>query len=292
MDLDGFADLWEHVRLLSDQRRNDALVQLLHRHAHGARVLEVGCGSGVLSCLAARLGAREVLAVEPTLQAERARALVEANDLGGVVEVVTSTIEELEPRPFDLVFSELLNAEPFAEGVLQAMDAAALWVADGGRLAPRRLKVWLALTRENSSAVEVRGLRKTLDRLGTQHQLDLSPLLDGLDDLEPYKFVAPQVATVTAPVCIADLALGAGQRPAEHQRVALPVEEPGPVGGAVVWFEAEIDDGLVMHNAPGSPGHWGHLVLGWAHEVGGRSGGHVSVDVDIDLEDGVTVRPA
>ena len=31
MDVSGFADLWEHVRLLSDRRRNRALIELLGR---------------------------------------------------------------------------------------------------------------------------------------------------------------------------------------------------------------------------------------------------------------------
>src|SRR5690606_20161346 len=144
---------WEHVRLLSDRPRNDALITLLRRHAPGARVLEVGCGTGLLSCVAAKLGAARVYAVEPTPLAEEARRLVAHNGLEGVVEVLEAPIEELTPRPVDLAFSELLNADPFYEGLVPAMEAAAAW---GGRLAPRRLRVWTALVRDDSSAREHR----------------------------------------------------------------------------------------------------------------------------------------
>ena len=136
MHPEGFADLWEHVRLLSDDGRTDALVRLLERHAPGRRVLEVGCGTGLLSCVAAALGAREVVAVEPTGQADLARQLVHAAGLGDRVEVVEAAIEDLSPRPMDLVFSELLNADPFAEGVVEVSRAARAWLADGGLLAP------------------------------------------------------------------------------------------------------------------------------------------------------------
>ena len=57
MDLSQFADPWEQLRLLSDAPRNALLIELLRRRAPGARVLEVGCGTGLLSCAAAALGA-------------------------------------------------------------------------------------------------------------------------------------------------------------------------------------------------------------------------------------------
>ena len=62
----GFANPWEHLRLLSDPDRNQALVTLLERRAPGATVAEIGCGTGLLSLVAARLGAKKVFAIEPT----------------------------------------------------------------------------------------------------------------------------------------------------------------------------------------------------------------------------------
>ncbi len=291
MDVHGFADLWEHVRLLSDRRRNQELLGLLERRAPGARVLEVGCGSGLLSCAAARLGAAKVYAVEPTAQVELARELVARNGLGDVVEVIEGMVEDVEPRPVDLAFSELLNAEPFAEGLLDAMDAAADWVVDGGRLAPGRLRLWVALVRENTSAREVRRVRKVLKGLSSRLDLDLGPLVDGLDTLEPYRFISPKAVPVTGSQCVLDLPLGTGERPPEVVQVEVPVEKAGPVGGAFVWFEAELDDGVWMSNAPTDPGHWGHMVSGWPTEVGGATGGTVSIEVRLDPDEGVSVHP-
>ena len=84
MDLSGFANPWEHIRLLSDSPRNEVLIQLLAKRAPGARVLEVGCGTGLLSCIAAKLGAAEVIGVEPTPLIEVARELVKENGLNQV----------------------------------------------------------------------------------------------------------------------------------------------------------------------------------------------------------------
>jgi predicted RNA methylase len=182
-DLHAFADPWEHVRLLSDEARNAALLALLQRRAPGRRVLEVGCGTGLLSVVAARLGATEVHAVEPTERADVAAALVAANGLDGVVHVHRAAIEDLDPRPVDLAFSELLNVDPFVEGLLEASRAASAWLVPSGHLAPSRLRLYGALVGDDDSAAEVARVRTLLDRLARDHDLRLDPLQEELAGL-------------------------------------------------------------------------------------------------------------
>jgi type I protein arginine methyltransferase len=47
----------------------------------GATVLDVGCGTGILSLFAARAGAKHVYAVDASDIAEKARKIVQANGL-------------------------------------------------------------------------------------------------------------------------------------------------------------------------------------------------------------------
>jgi len=290
MDVSGFADLWEHVRLLSDGPRNEALLALLRRRAPGARVLEVGCGSGLLSCVAARLGAQRVYAVEPTAQAELARALVEANGLQDRVIVLDGLVEDLDPEPVDLAFAELLNADPFVEGLVSAMGAAASWLAPGGHLAPSRLRVRLALIEADKSAVEVAAVRTVLRRMASEHGLELGPLREGLEALEPYRYVAPDVTTLGTAVDLLDLDLHDAVVP-EELVISVPKPADTRAGGAVLWFEAVLDEGLVLSNHPGRTGHWGVLVQEWPRQVGeGKDA--LTVRVVLDEEDGATVEPA
>ena len=128
-ELEGFANIWEHSRLLSDNTRNQALIDLLKRHAPGKRVLEIGCGSGLLSCIAAKLGAEHVLAIEPTAVIEVARELVARNQLTDRVRLLEGRIQDLTPQPVDFAFSELLNADPFYEDVVDVMNAAATTIS-------------------------------------------------------------------------------------------------------------------------------------------------------------------
>lgn len=279
MDLDRFADPWEQLRLLSDADRNAALLALLERRAPGGRVLEVGCATGLWSCVAARLGAERVFAVEPTELADLASELVGANGLGGRVEVIRARIEDLPPQPVDLAFSELLNADPFYEGVVPAMRAAARW----GPVAPRRLRVLAALVHDDESARERDQAVAEVAAVASRFDLRVQPVLALLEQAGTWRYIG-HAARLAGPAAIAwDVGLGEDD-PDEVVEVTLAADRDGTVGGVVLWFEAELDDDLVMHNRPGASTHWGQLVLSWPERRRVRAG--EPVEVALELDDG------
>jgi len=282
MDGTLFGNPWEHIRLLSDDARNAVLVDFLQRHAPGNRVLEVGCGTGLLSAIAARLGATEVYAVEPTEIAEVAQALMKRNNLP--VTVLRGRIEDLEPRQVDVAFSELLNADPFYEGVVEVTRATRPWVRPGGLLAPQRLTVYAAAVQASDSAREARAAIREVQGFARRFDLDLSPVLDGLRTDAPHRYVTLAEVPAGPAVVAFDLDLLADAEPAARVRLQLPVFEPGPVAGVMVWFEARMDDSLVLHNRPSEPSHWGQQVCAFSTERGMRADS--TLDVWLILEDG------
>lgn len=58
-------------------------------------MLDVGTGSGILAIWSAQAGARKVYAVEATTMADHARALVKANGLEDIVEVIQGSVEDI-----------------------------------------------------------------------------------------------------------------------------------------------------------------------------------------------------
>jgi SAM-dependent methyltransferase len=272
-----FADPWEHIRLLSDRARNDALLTMLARRAPGARVLEVGCGTGLLSCVAAQLGATRVTAVEVTELADRAKELVAASGLQDKVEVIRGRMEDLEPRPVDLAFSELLNADPLFEGVLPAMDAAVKWVVPGGRWSPTRVRIYVALAWVEEPALEFTRATEEVRRICAAYGLRPEPWLSTLDVWHPHRFTTNAERPVSSGVCALDLPIGQGEPAPQETLVWVTSTVDGAVGGALVWFSAEVDDDVWMTNPPGAGSHWGQMVCGWTRPLTVRRGQRVAL---------------
>nr|CDI55243.1 related to hnRNP arginine N-methyltransferase [Melanopsichium pennsylvanicum 4] len=96
-----------HQTMITDTARTLSYAQfLLHpSNSHlirGKVVMDVGCGSGILSLFAARAGAKRVIAIDASDIVERAKQNVEANHFGHVVKVYKGKLEELEDelRPY------------------------------------------------------------------------------------------------------------------------------------------------------------------------------------------------
>ncbi|MCK6501852.1 class I SAM-dependent methyltransferase [Myxococcota bacterium] len=287
-----WGDVWEHARLLADRERTRGLVDFLARNAPGRTVVEVGCGTGLLSCIAARLGARSVVGIEPTRRHRDARRLVQASGLSDRVEILHGRVQDLDARPADLVFSELLNAEPFAEGVVPAMRAARDWCRPGGLLAPAQLDLHVCLVAAADVRAEIVGAWDIVDELGQAFQLDVSPILESLEATPPRLFTASSVERRSASVRAVSIDLGVREDPPARVEVDLVATEAGPVCGAALWFSAPYDAELSLANPPEKPGHWGIQVTGWTRPVRLAAGQPLRVLVDLDMTRGVQVTPS
>jgi ribosomal protein L11 methyltransferase len=135
------------------------LVALEDYLAPGARVLDLGTGSGILSLAAAKLGATAVTALDTDpVAVDAARANVAANGLSSVIHVANGSLPQPEPRPtFDLIVANII-ARVISE---LAPDLAAALASDGtlivsGILAEREAEVATALANAGLTTVERR----------------------------------------------------------------------------------------------------------------------------------------
>ncbi|HOT97515.1 MAG TPA: 50S ribosomal protein L11 methyltransferase [bacterium] len=84
------------------------LRMLDHHLQPGARVLDIGTGTGILAIAAARLGAGAIVAfdVDP-VAAETARRNAAANGVHTGLEIFAGELADLPPLPFDLVLANI-----------------------------------------------------------------------------------------------------------------------------------------------------------------------------------------
>ncbi|XP_004307081.1 PREDICTED: probable protein arginine N-methyltransferase 3 [Fragaria vesca subsp. vesca] len=156
-----------HREMLNDKVRMDAYGQAILKNPSllkSAVVMDVGCGTGILSLFAAQAGASKVIAVEASEKmASVATRIAKDNDLllkssvdstthgTGVIEVVQGMVEELDksmviqPHSVDVLLSEWMGYcllyEAMLSSVLFARDK---WLKPGGAMLPDTATIFVA----------------------------------------------------------------------------------------------------------------------------------------------------
>jgi len=142
----------------------NAIFQNKH-HFQGKAVLDVGTGSGILAIWSAQAGARKVYAVEATKMSEHARALVKANNMEDVVEVIEGSMEEVTlPEKVDVIISEwmgyFLLRESMFDSVICARDR---WLKPTGSMYPSHARMWMAPIRSGLADQKISDYEEAMD---------------------------------------------------------------------------------------------------------------------------------
>jgi predicted RNA methylase len=168
--------------MLRDTDRNNlfetaiqiAISSFIQRNQRRPVVLDIGCGTGLLSLFAARHGAELVFAVEMfDAMAAIAQNVVAANNLSDKIFVINAKSTEIERLPceVDLIISELLDSSLLGESCLPShadaikrflrkdestLNAITNQISLGDRIIPNRGEVYATLIESN----EVRSMAR------------------------------------------------------------------------------------------------------------------------------------
>lgn len=114
-----YADVTVHKLLLQDVVRTEAYETALQQVVKpGSRVLDFGCGTGVLSIFASRAGAAEVYAIDRSEFIQLAQKIAQRNDIRNV-HFYHNDHESLElDTKVDVIVSEWMGHFLFYEAML------------------------------------------------------------------------------------------------------------------------------------------------------------------------------
>ena len=120
-----------HESMLKDTIRTDAYRDFIYdnkRLFSGKIVLDVGCGTGILSLFCAKAGAKSVIAVDNSSIIDKARIIVYENGFQGVIRCLRGKIEEvtLPVEKVDVIVSEWMGYGLLYESMLDSV----IWARD------------------------------------------------------------------------------------------------------------------------------------------------------------------
>lgn len=254
-----------HLPMINDFERNDAYQQAVERAVTpDSLVLEIGTGSGIVSMMAARAGAKKVVTCEvnPVL-ARVAAATIAKNGYDDRVTVVPKLSTLLTvgeggdlPEKADVFVSELINIGMLAPRMLSVLQHARTHlVKPGGAIIPRASTVYAML-------VETPELAR------------VNPVADiaGFDMSEMDVFRSPGYAQIDlgadahVPLSAEFTALDfdfTRSMPEEGRReIPVTVTERGTCHGVAFWFDLFMDEEVVYRSASRSrTNHWKQAMM-------------------------------
>lgn len=258
-----------HFEMLADSHRNDAYEKALKKAVKpGSRVLDIGTGSGLLSMMAARAGAGQVVACEMHERlAQTAQEIVALNGFSESIQVhhKKSTLlhigQEL-PERVDVVVSEILDVGALGEGVLPSIRHAVKQLAKpNATLIPAAIKIWGQLI-EIPARSKVAPVREVSG-------FDLSPFeqyrvpneyLRVVLKAEKYKALSPVM-----PLLDIDFYELPPAFPDDQPRqvpLDFPISTAGTLQAIIFWFDLYLDKDIMVSSRPdGELEHWGQALF-------------------------------
>lgn len=276
-----------HIPMLNDTRRNDAfeaaIIAALAEAGPDASVLDIGTGSGLLSMMAARAGAKAVTACEivPVIAA-LARKIIDDNGYGGQIKVHTASSKQFQigvhlDERADILVSEILSSDLLTEHVLDTFeDAHARLLKPDAIIIPRAASAIGCLVESKVLADYVFVDRVSgfdVSRFGALS----APKLPVHGTMTEWKRLSGDVELVHI-----DLT-----RPAHHsdlQALRINVSEDGVATGIVQWMHVDLAEGISFENHPDTyaDGGWLQVLHSFAAPIAVRAGDVLYVAVGHD----------
>jgi tetratricopeptide (TPR) repeat protein len=242
-----------HARMLNDTPRNDAFERAIQaavaREGRHARILDIGAGSGLLSMMAARAGAANIVACERVpIIAEAAERIVALNGLDRAIRVISKASNDLAvgkdlEGPADILVSEIISSDLLAENVLDTFqDAHLRLLRKGATIIPRA-----------ATAVGCLVESEVLDKYAAVNVVsgfDASPFAE----LAPSRLLIHGIMTswrrLSDDFDLVRIDLTESKHQAVIQERAVTVREDGQAVGVVQWINLDLADGVSFANHP------------------------------------------
>lgn len=271
-----------HRGLLADELRTNAYREAISRIVKpGDVVVDIGCGSGILSFFACQAGASKVYAIDRGDMAGVAQYLAEHLGFADRITVLRDESTSVDlPERADVLITETLGVLGLDENILgSVIDARARLLRPGASILPRRVELDIVpVELPERYATHVAWWNKP------RYGLDLRPM-SGFASNSPIFLYLPEDAHVTRPETIIDIDLTNAKSTFVRGRAKFAASNDCVVHGFGVWFTATLADDLTITNRETrATQHWAQAFLPLEQPVALTRGAHI--DVDLETDDG------
>ena len=276
-------DVASYGDMIDCEPRMGIYVEALRRAVTpGCTVIDLGAGFGVFALLACKFGAGKVIAIEPDPSVELLKTLAKDNGCADRITVVRDLSTRYTPETkADVVVSDCRGAVSLYEHHIPTIkDARERLLAPGGTLLPMRDTLKVALAR---SPKDYRHCYHPW--LSNKYGLDLSAGRTFAVNNEAKAYFKAR-SLLSEPQDLAVIDYRTVTDPNIASTVEMAATKDSIAHGMLVWFDAEIAEGLGYSNAPGQPELvYGQMFLPFADPRKLKAGDRLKARIRANLVD-------
>ncbi|KAF1978658.1 S-adenosyl-L-methionine-dependent methyltransferase [Bimuria novae-zelandiae CBS 107.79] len=229
-----------HEEMLKDEVRTRSYRDAIYQNGHLFKdkvVLDVGCGTAILSMFAVRAGAKHVIGVDMSTIIEKAKEIVERNGMSDKITLLQGKMEEVK-LPFDkvdIIISEwmgyFLLYESMLDTVLYARDK---YLVKDGLIFPDKATIFMAGIEDGEYKDEKIGFWDNVwgfDYTPLKATAMTEPLVDTVDLKAVVTDPAPVITLDLYKCTVADLSF--------CLPYTLKARRPDFIHAIIAWFDIE-----------------------------------------------------
>jgi SAM-dependent methyltransferase len=266
-----------HLEMLQDSVRTEAYRKAISEVVRpGDRVLDFGCGTGVLSIFAERAGASRVYALDRSRMISVARVIFAENGCKNI-ETVSGDGDEVElPGEVDVIVSEWMGHFLFAEQMLEPLVRLRDdFLRKNGRMIPAKCSLHIGMISTSSFLEE-------LSFLCTRpYGIDFSAVGDWpFRDVGMHRIETRDLLPET--VCIGEFDLHSVTGTPRVLAGTVASARDASIFGLCGWFDAQLSENVKISTSPFSPStHWLQFHFPFERPLDVRAG--VPIDIEVRI---------